>query len=138
MNAAAAHAPSFPIVAFAPSHLDRRAGRTLRRAVRDAVRRSPRVVVDLACLTRIDAAGVGELLAVLRETLAQGGDVKACGAPKGVLAFLKLVGADRVLDLCATVDEAAAAFDREQSAEPAHDSRRAAPGHVARPAWAIA
>jgi anti-anti-sigma regulatory factor len=98
------------IVAIDGPVLDRRARRAVRLRLQDALKRSPNVLLNLAGVARIDAAGVGEIVTALRDAVARGGDIKAFGAAPAVEAFLRLVRAHRVMELWNTAQDAALAF----------------------------
>ena len=98
------------VVAVDRPTFDRASRRSLRRGMREALRQSPNVVLDLSGLTHIDTAGVSAIVDGLRDAIARGGDVKASGASRAVQAFFKLVRVNQVLDILPTVQQAIDAF----------------------------
>jgi anti-anti-sigma factor len=68
-------------------------GRELRRSVRHLLRRGERaIVLDLAQVSRIDAAGVGELVRAYNMTVAVDGLLRVVNATGWVGEILKRVG----------------------------------------------
>lgn len=98
------------IVAVDQPGFDRAARRSFRRQMREALRQSPNVVLDLSGLTRIDTSGVSAIVEGLRDAIAHGGDVKAFGASRSVQAFFRLVRVSQVMDILPTIQEAVDAF----------------------------
>ena len=68
------------------------------------------VIFDLSRLRFIDSSGLGAFLSCLRKLNEKQGDLKVCGMSKTVRAVFELVRMHRVLDICATREEAARAF----------------------------
>ena len=67
--------------------------RTLRREVRALLRRGERaIVVDLADMSRIDAAGVGELIRAFNMATAVDGALRIANASAWVRQILELIG----------------------------------------------
>jgi anti-anti-sigma factor len=67
--------------------------RALRRQVRALLRRGERaIVVDLAAMSRIDAAGVGELIRAFNMTAAVDGALRIANATAWVRQILELIG----------------------------------------------
>lgn len=71
---------------------------------------NPRVVMDLSLVPFIDSAGLGSILALVRELTQRGGDLKICGLNKGVRALFQLVRMHKVVEVFETPEEATRAF----------------------------
>ncbi len=82
-----------PIIVRVEGPLRVPVSRALRREVRTLLRRGERaIVVDLAEVARIDAAGVGELIRAFNMTAAVDGALRIANASAWVRQILKLIG----------------------------------------------
>ena len=82
-----------PIIVHVEGPLRLPVSRALRREVRALLRRGERaIVVDLAGVSRIDAAGVGELVRAFNMTAAVDGALRIANASAWVRQLLKLIG----------------------------------------------
>ena len=81
-----------PIVVRVEGSLRVPVSRALRREVRALLRRGARaIVVDLAAVSRIDAAGVGELIRAFNMTAAVDGALRIANASAWVRQILELI-----------------------------------------------
>ena len=69
-----------------------------------------RVIVDLSQVDFLGSAGLRVILAGLKESRQQGGDLSLAGAQPGVEKILKMSGFTNILKAYATVKEAIADF----------------------------
>lgn len=69
-----------------------------------------RLVLDLARVLYIDSAGLGALVASMKQARAAGGDIKACALDTDVRALFQMTRLDNVMDIHATRQEAIAAW----------------------------
>lgn len=69
-----------------------------------------RIVVDLGQVDFMSSAGLRAILATLKESRRQGGDLRVAAAQPGVGKVLNMAGFTNILNVYATVDEAVASF----------------------------
>lgn len=81
-----------------------------KRDIGPALFTNQRLVLDLSRMRFIDSSGLGAMLSCLRQLSGKGGDLKLCGLSKQVRALFELVRMHRIFDICATREEAVAAF----------------------------
>ena len=89
---------------------------SLRRSVKDLLKNSRQIVLDLGGVTHIDSGGVGTLVGLFTTARKSGGDIKLAklgGHPKEVLQITKLV---TVFEIFETVEAAAAASKKTATA----------------------
>ena len=96
----------------------------LERALDDAAREAPRVVLELSEVERLDSIGIGLLVRYAARLRKRGGDIRLAGAPRFIVDLLKLTMLSAVLRVYATEEEAIASFLTQPSAQ-------AAPGKAA-------
>lgn len=82
----------------------------LRRSLTAAIEASPRLVLDLAAVDRIDSAGIGELLAAYTSATRKGGAVKLLRPNSRICTLLELTKLDRLLEVFTDEQEAVASF----------------------------
>lgn len=87
----------------------------LKRDMAPVLEANTRVVLDLGRLRFVDSSGLGAILSCLRQLTAKGGDLKLCNLAKQVRAAFELVRMHRLFDILGSREEAARAFDAEQS-----------------------
>jgi anti-sigma B factor antagonist len=79
----------------------------LKIAITEAVEAGrPYVVVDLAAVAFMDSSGLGALVAGLKKTRQEGGDLRLAGVNQQVATVLELTNLDRVLRVHPGVEEA--------------------------------
>ena len=109
-----------PIIVRVEGPLRVPVSRALRREVRALLRRGERaIVVDLAGVSRIDAAGVGELIRAFNMTAAVDGALRIANASAWVRQILELIG---LFDLLS--EEAQASSDSRDLAASLRSVRR--------------
>ena len=64
------------------------------------------VIVDLAAVTFMDSTGLTTLLVARRDLAGQGGRIALVQVQPPLLRVLNMTGADRVITICPTVDQA--------------------------------
>lgn len=72
--------------------------------------RARRVVCDLGQLTMIDSSGVGAIVSLFKRLRTLGGDVKLAGLSGQPQEIFHLLRLDRVFEIFAAADAAAASF----------------------------
>ena len=89
----------------------------LSRVVNEILHEGSKVVLDLAGVTSIDSAGIGEL--ALLQSLAQGrsAELKCAGANELVSTLLELTNLDSVLDMHVCVEDALESFQERVCAD---------------------
>jgi anti-sigma B factor antagonist len=89
----------------------------LSRVVNEILHEGSKVVLDLAGVTSIDSAGIGEL--ALLHSLAQGrnAELKCAGANELVSTLLELTNLDSVLDIHVCVEDALESFHERMCAD---------------------
>lgn len=65
------------------------------------------VVVDLSAVEMIDSAGLGLLIAMLKQMTARGDDLKLAGLRKAVRMVFEMTRTHRIFEVLDSVDEAA-------------------------------
>jgi anti-sigma B factor antagonist len=74
---------------------------------------SKRLLIDMSGVPFVDSAGLGALIGGIRRTRELGGDVAvACHRPT-LLRLLRTTGLDRIVTLVETVQEGAAALEKD-------------------------
>ena len=68
------------------------------------------IVLDLNRITFIDSSGLGVFLFCLKRLNQKGGDLKLCNITKPVRVLFELVRLHQIIDVCASTEEALAAF----------------------------
>ena len=71
------------------------------------------LVADLSQVDFMSSAGLRAILAALKQTRQQGGDLRLAAAQSGVAKVLKMSGFTSILKFYATVAEAVASFELE-------------------------
>ena len=89
--------------AFTPGHRSSDLGQTLGRLLDEGARQ---IVVDLGAVNLLDSAGLGELIACRKRTLARGGDIRVIRPSAMTRDPLELLSVNRILQVFD--DEAAA------------------------------
>lgn len=69
-----------------------------------------RVVFDCLNLNYVSSATLGSLVAFSRQAREQGGDLKLASVPEDIMAIIRLLGFDTVLDIQPDTDAAVRAF----------------------------
>jgi anti-sigma B factor antagonist len=69
-----------------------------------------RLVIDLSQVRFLDSSGLGVLVSCLRQLTASGGDIKICGLRPEIQSLFAHTRLNKVFDIFATAEEAAAAF----------------------------
>jgi anti-sigma B factor antagonist len=93
--------------------LDSRNATDFRRKLEEIIDRGEtRLVLNLAPLDFVDSSGIGAIINVMNK-LAGRGRMVLCGLREPVLATFRLTRLDRVCDITATIDEAAALFRQD-------------------------
>ncbi len=73
---------------------------------------SKRLLIDMSGIPFVDSAGLGALIGGIRRTRELGGDVAvACNRPT-LIRLLRTTGFDRIVTVVETIEEAAAALDK--------------------------
>ena len=75
------------------------------------------LVFDLSDVPFIDSSGLGALIGAIRRTRERGGRAVVCVPRQPVARLLEVVGLDRLVTVCDSLDDALAAL--EPRAEPA-------------------
>ena len=97
-------------VAHASGDLDLTTAPRLReQVVQLVVDGQPRVILDLQEVDFVDSTGLGVLVALLKRTRSQGGDLRLVSTRTALRKILELTALDLALPLAATIEEAAAA-----------------------------
>jgi anti-sigma B factor antagonist len=82
----------------------------LHRAVEEAARSSPRVVIDFTGVSFIDSTGLGVILVARNEADARGGSVALVGSSALVRRLLRSAQIDHAFAMYDSLDEALAAY----------------------------
>lgn len=82
----------------------------LHRAVEEAARSSPRVIIDFTGVSFIDSTGLGVILVARNEADARGGSVALVGSSALVRRLLRSAQIDHAFAMYDNLDEALAAF----------------------------
>src|ERR1700751_5243113 len=78
---------------------------------------SKRLLIDMSGIPFVDSAGLGALIGGIRRTRELGGDVAvACNRPT-LIRLLRTTGFDRIVTVAETIEEAAAALERNVAVE---------------------
>jgi anti-sigma B factor antagonist len=86
-------------------------GIILRAAVRDLIAKGHRsILINLAGVTYIDSAGIGDLVACFSSMRSLGGELKLLNITKRVHEVLHMTRLDRIFDIRTDESEALAAF----------------------------
>ena len=75
---------------------------------------SSRVVVNLAGVSFIDSAGMAVLVHGMKRCRQAGGDMRLCAMQPPVRIIFELTNLDRAFEVCASENEAVAAFGPER------------------------
>jgi anti-anti-sigma factor len=97
MNTNSSTTPERVIAADLPAELVRGEEQPFLDRILPLVLRSS-VAVDLSCVRRIDAAGIGALITLYREARAAGHSFTVCCAAPRIARLLRRVGLDRLLE----------------------------------------
>jgi len=92
-----------------------------RRRIADLAEGGRRIVLDLSGVRYMDSTGLGALLTVYRNTIAAGGSLCIAAVRPQVATLLRVVHADRVMDVYDTVQEALDRWSDEPAAMVAAD-----------------
>jgi anti-anti-sigma factor len=65
-----------------------------------------RVVIDLGGVTFMDSTGLGAVIGLLKRVAERGGDVTLARPQKTVKLVFQITGADRIMKICETLEEA--------------------------------
>jgi anti-sigma B factor antagonist len=110
MNINASHLDPITVIAIAGS-VDALTASDVSRFLGDQVGSGHRqLVVDLSQVDFMSSSGLRAILATLKETRQQNGDLRLAGAQTGVEKILKMSGFVNILKTFPTVDEAVASF----------------------------
>ena len=78
---------------------------------------SKRLLIDMSGIPFVDSAGLGALIGGIRRTRELGGDVAvACNRPT-LIRLLRTTGFDRIVTVVETIEEAAAALEKNGPVE---------------------
>ncbi len=78
---------------------------------------SKQLLIDMSGIPFVDSAGLGALIGGIRRTRELGGEVAvACNRPT-LIRLLRTTGFDRIVTVVETVEEAAAALEKNASVE---------------------
>ncbi len=91
----------------------------LEKALDEANRESPRIVLQVSEVERLDSLGLGLLVRYAARLRKRGGDLRLASAPHFILDLLKLTMLSSVLQVCATEEDALASFRKHPSAQAA-------------------
>lgn len=89
----------------------------LEKALDEASRESPRIVLEVREVERLDSLGLGLLVRYSARLRKRGGDLRLAAAPPFVLDLLKLTMLSAVLPVCATEEDALQSFRKQPSAQ---------------------
>jgi anti-sigma B factor antagonist len=78
------------------------------------------IVLDFSGLEFIDSTGLGVLVAALRRQRDRGGDLRLACIPKNVERVFTITGLDRVFELYANLDDAAAGLSASRGSSTDH------------------
>ena len=74
----------------------------------------PRLIIDMSGVPFVDSAGLGALIGGIRRARELGGDVVVvCNRPS-LVRTLRTTGFDRIVTLTDNIDDAKAAFEKQQ------------------------
>ena len=90
---------------------------TLEKALDEAAREVPRIVLEVHDVDRLDSLGIGLLVRYAARLRKRGGDIRLADAPPFILSLLKLTMLTALLQVCATEEEALLSFSRTSSAQ---------------------
>jgi anti-anti-sigma factor len=91
----------------------------LEKALDEAARESPRIVLVVSEVDRLDSLGLGLLVRYAARLRKRGGDLRLAAAPGFILDLLKLTMLSSVLQVCATEEDALASFRYQPAAQAA-------------------
>jgi anti-anti-sigma factor len=90
---------------------------TLEKALDNAAREVPRIVLEVHNVDRLDSLGIGLLVRYAARVRKRGGDIRLADAPPFILSLLKLTMLTALLQVCATEEEALLSFSRSPAAQ---------------------
>lgn len=67
------------------------------------------IIVDLGSVGFMDSSGLGALIGLLKRVASRGGDVKLARPKPSVKLVLEITRANKIFNICSTVEEALAA-----------------------------
>jgi len=85
----------------------------LRENLKEALRKTPRMVLDLSGVTYIDSGGLGMIVGVFSSARAAGADIKLTGLGQRLRDVLQITKLATVFEVFDSEQEALAAFGRE-------------------------
>ena len=65
-----------------------------------------RVVIDLGGVPYMDSSGLGAVIGILKRSVERGGTLTLARPTNSVKLVLKITGADRIIKVCGTLEEA--------------------------------
>jgi anti-sigma B factor antagonist len=89
---------------------------SLRVHVKDLLGKSPRIVLDLGNVTRIDSSGLGTLVALFVSARKVGGDIKLANLDNHIKEALRITRLVTVFDIFDKTEDAVASFKRASAA----------------------
>jgi anti-sigma B factor antagonist len=89
----------------------------LEKALEEAAREVPRIVLEVHDVDRLDSLGIGLLVRYAARLRKRGGDIRLADAPPFILSLLKLTMLTALLQVCPTEQEALLSFARNPSAQ---------------------
>lgn len=94
--------------AFTPGHHPSELGQTLGRLLDDGARK---IVLDLGAVSLLDSAGIGEVIACRKRTLARGGDIRVIRPNAMARDPLAMLSVNRILQVFDDESAAVESFD---------------------------
>jgi anti-sigma B factor antagonist len=88
----------------------------LRVHVKDLLDRSPRIVLDLGNVTRIDSSGLGTLVALYVSARKVGSNIKLANLSKHILEALRITRLVTVFEIFDRTEDAVASFNKAAAA----------------------
>lgn len=113
MNIAAEKIGDVAVVELPIEEIDASNAADFKRDMGPVLDERAKVALGLSRLRFLDSSGLGAFLSCLRRLNAKGGDLKLYGMSKQVRAVFELVRMHRIFEICATREDALAAFDRK-------------------------
>ncbi len=99
------------VTAIVPmEELDASNSAEFKRDIAPVLSATTKLALDLSRVRFVDSSGLGAFISCLRILNEKGGDLKLYGMSKQVRAVFELVRMHRILDFCATKEEAVNAF----------------------------
>ncbi|MEW6208109.1 MAG: STAS domain-containing protein [Acidobacteriota bacterium] len=115
MEAAIERIGSAVVVVLSGPSLEARDVKAFREGVASMIESHRQMIFDFRELDFLDSSGLGAMLSCLRRLNACGGDLKLCSMSRPVRTLFELAHTDRIFDIYDSRQEAAAAFEKEES-----------------------